>query len=102
MLEVLHPELHEFAPVGWPLVEHATPGTRPRLAGHVSFVWQTRGAEHVAALDARPLAGDEGELVAAHVAVHGVAGGGRGGLVRVGRAVVVRRSATHRSCSRLK
>lgn len=101
MLKVLHPELHEFAPVGWPLVEHATPRARPRLAGHVSLVWQTRGAEHVAALNARPLAGDEGELVAAHVAVHGVAGGGRGGLVRVGRAVVVRRSATHRSCSRL-
>ena len=102
MLEVFHPELHEFAPVGRSLVEHATPGTRPRLAGHVSLVGQTRGAEHVAALRARPLAGDEGELVAAHVAVHGVAGGGWASLGLIWRSVIVRRSTTHRSCSGLK
>ena len=102
VLEVLHPQLHQLAAVGRPLVEHAAPRARALAGPGAALARETGRAEDVAALRAGALAGDEGELGGAHVAVQ--RGGGGGGRLagRVRGAVVVRGATPHSAGPRLE
>ena len=55
MLEVLHPQLHQFPPVRRFLVENSTPRTSPSLG------WNTGATEDVGAVRAGSLPADEAE-----------------------------------------
>ena len=102
VLEVLHPQLHQLAAVGRALVEHAAPRARALAGPGAALARETGRAEDVAALRAGALAGDEGELGGAHVAVQ--RGGGGGGRLagRVRGAVVVRGATPHSAGPRLE
>ena len=106
VLEVLHPQLHQLAAVGRSLVEHAAPRARALAGPGAALARETGRAEDVAALRAGALAGDEGELGGAHVAVQRGGGGGGGGGARLaGRvrgAVVVRGATPHSAGPRLE
>ena len=106
VLEVLHPQFHQLAAVGRPLVEHAAPRARALAGPGAALARETGRAEDVAALRAGALAGDEGELGGAHVAVQrgGGGGGGGGGRLagRVRGAVVVRGATPHSAGPRLE
>ena len=99
VLEVLHPQLHQLAAVGRALVEHAAPRARALAGPGAALARETGRAEDVAALGAGALAGDEGELGGAHVAVQRGGGGGAG---RVRGAVVVRGATPHSAGPRLE
>ena len=100
VLEVLHPQLHQLAAVGRPLVEHAAPRARALAGPGAALARETGRAEDVAALRAGALAGDEGELGGAHVAVQRGGGGRLAGRVR--GAVVVRGATPHSAGPRLE
>ena len=104
VLEVLHPQLHQLAAVGRALVEHAAPRARALAGPGAALARETGRAEDVSALRAGALAGDEGELGGAHVAVQRGGGGGGGGRLagRVRGAVVVRGATPHSAGPRLE
>ena len=104
VLEVLYPQLHQLAAVGRALVEHAAPRARALAGPGAALARETGRAEDVAALRAGALAGDEGELGGAHVAVQRGGGGGGGGRLagRVRGAVVVRGATPHSAGPRLE
>ena len=65
MLEVLHPQLHQFPPVRRFLVENSTARTSPPLG------WKTGAAEDVGAVSTGPLPADEAERFPTEITVHG-------------------------------
>ena len=102
VLEVLHPQLHQLAAVGRALVEHAAPRARALAGPGAALARETGRAEDVSALRAGALAGDEGELGGAHVAVQRGRGGGGRLAGRVRGAVVVRGATPHSAGPRLE
>ena len=104
VLEVFNPQFHQLAAVGRALVEHAAPRARALAGPGAALARETGRAEDVAALRAGALAGDEGELGGAHVAVQRGGGGGGGGRLagRVRGAVVVRGATPHSAGPRLE
>ena len=70
MLEVLHPQLHQFSPVRRFLVENSTSRASSSLG------WKTGATEDIGAVSAGPLPADEAEGFPTEVTVHcwGLAG----------------------------